>query len=77
LLALGAIAWDGVLGHFERRGIALPRPAPRFAHAAEVALPGAPVLLACYHVSRQNTQTGRLTAPMFDAVLARARALLA
>jgi uracil-DNA glycosylase family 4 len=77
LLALGAIAWGGVLGHFERRGIALPRPAPRFAHAAQLALPGAPVLLACYHVSRQNTQTGRLTAPMFDAVLARAKALIA
>jgi uracil-DNA glycosylase family 4 len=75
LLALGAIAWSGALRHFERRGVILPRPAPRFAHAAELSLPGAPVLLGCYHVSRQNTQTGRLTAAMFDAVLARAKAL--
>jgi uracil-DNA glycosylase len=77
LLALGAIAWEGVLRHFERRGIALPRPLPRFAHGAEVSLPGAPVLLGSYHVSRQNTQTGKLTRAMFDAVLARAKALSA
>jgi uracil-DNA glycosylase len=76
MLALGAIAWDGVLRHFGRRGIPVPRPLPRFAHGAELSLPGAPVLLGCYHVSRQNTQTGRLTVAMFDAVLARARALL-
>jgi uracil-DNA glycosylase len=77
LLALGAIAWDGALAHFQRRGIVLPRPSPRFAHAAELSLEGAPLLLGCYHVSRQNTQTGRLTAPMFDAVLTRAKALIA
>ena len=72
VLALGAIAFAAVLGAFARAGILLPRPRPRFAHAARVALPGAPVLLASYHVSRQNTQTGRLTPAMFDAVLARA-----
>jgi uracil-DNA glycosylase len=76
LVALGAIAWDGVLRHFQRRGIVLPRPLPRFAHGAELRLSGAPVLLGCYHVSRQNTQTGRLTEGMFDDVLARAKALL-
>ncbi len=77
LVALGAIAWKGSLRHLERRGIVLPHPAPRFAHAAEVSLPGAPLLLGCYHVSRQNTQTGRLTPAMLDAVLVRAKALLA
>jgi len=34
------------------------------------------MLLGCYHVSQQNTQTGRLTPTMFDAVMARARALI-
>jgi uracil-DNA glycosylase len=76
LLALGAIAWDGVLWHFERRGVEVPRPRPRFAHAAELSLPSAPILLGCYHVSRQNTQTGRLTPGMIDRVLARARDLI-
>jgi uracil-DNA glycosylase len=57
---------------FRSRGIAVPRPAPRFAHGAEVSLPGAPWLVGAYHVSQQNTQTGRLTPAMFDAVLGRA-----
>jgi len=71
VLALGAIAWDAALGHLVRRGLALPRPRPRFAHGAELRLPGAPLVVGSYHVSRQNTQTGRLTAAMFDRVLAR------
>lgn len=75
LLALGAIAWDAALGLLARTGAPVPRPRPRFAHAGEVRLPGAPALLGSYHPSRQNTQTGRLTAPMLDRVLARARAL--
>ncbi|HMK71750.1 MAG TPA: uracil-DNA glycosylase [Myxococcaceae bacterium] len=72
VLALGAMAWAAVLGAFERGGTALPRPRPRFAHGAEVSLAGAPRLLGSYHVSQQNTQTGRLTPAMLDAVLARA-----
>jgi len=72
VLALGAIAWGSVLAVFRARGVGVPRPAPRFAHGAEVALEGAPRLLGAYHVSQQNTQTGRLTPAMFDAVLRRA-----
>jgi uracil-DNA glycosylase family 4 len=75
VLALGAVAWASALGALAAAGHALPRPRPRFAHAAELRLPGAPALLASYHVSQQNTRTGRLTAPMFDAVLRRAVAL--
>ncbi|MGZ3445713.1 MAG: uracil-DNA glycosylase [Myxococcaceae bacterium] len=75
VLALGAIAWAAVLGVLRARGVAVPRPAPRFAHGAELSLESAPRLIGAYHVSQQNTQTGRLTPAMFDAVLARAIAL--
>lgn len=74
ILCLGAVAWAAALGALARRGHLLPRPRPRFAHGAELQLPGAPALLGSYHVSRQNTQTGRLTPPMLDAVLRRAMA---
>lgn len=70
VLALGRIAHDTWL---ELSG--LSRAAHPFAHGREHHLPGGRTLLDSYHVSRQNTQTGRLTAPMFDAVLERARAL--
>ena len=71
-LALGAIGWDAVLGHLARLGRAPPRPRPRFGHGAEWSIDGLPVLLGSYHPSQQNTQTGRLTPAMLDAVLRRA-----
>ncbi len=77
ILALGAVAWASALAVLAGEGHPTPRPRPRFAHGAELRLPGAPTLLGSYHVSQQNTRTGRLTAPMFDAVLARAATLLA
>jgi uracil-DNA glycosylase family 4 len=75
VLALGAIAWAAALRALARAGHPAPRPAPRFAHGAVVEIPGAPVLAGSYHPSRQNTQTGRLTPAMLDAVLARAVAI--
>jgi uracil-DNA glycosylase family 4 len=69
IVCLGAFAWDGAL-----RALAAPRGRPRFGHAAEYRLDRY-VLLGCYHPSQQNTFTGRLTEPMLDAVLARAREL--
>ena len=74
VLALGGIAWEAALALFARAGVELPRPRPKFAHAAEVELDGR-TLLGCYHVSQQNTFTGRLTPAMIDAVLERVREL--
>jgi uracil-DNA glycosylase family 4 len=71
-LALGAIGWDAVLAHLARLGRPPPRPRPRFGHGAEWSIPGGPALLGSYHPSQQNTQTGRLTPAMLDAVLRRA-----
>ena len=69
VLCLGAFAWDAAL----RILAPAARPRPSFAHGAELA--GAPALLGSYHVSQQNTFTGRLTEAMLDRVLARAREL--
>ena len=74
IFCLGAFAWDAVL----RATLALGhvvRPRPKFAHAAEATV-GPYKLIGSYHVSQQNTFTGRLTEPMLDAVLARAHTLI-
>ena len=69
VLALGKIAFDGYVRALREMGHDPPRLA--FAHGADETLPaGLPRLYASYHVSRQNTNTGRLTAAMFDGVLA-------
>jgi uracil-DNA glycosylase family 4 len=69
VLALGAVGWRAWLDHTSRLGHALPRPRPAFAHGARAEMPGGELLLGSYHVSQQNTQTGKLTPAMFDAVL--------
>jgi uracil-DNA glycosylase family 4 len=67
-LCLGRLAWDTVRRELRRDGAPLGRVA--FAHGAVDALPAPwPSLVAAYHPSQQNTQTGRLTAAMMDAVL--------
>jgi uracil-DNA glycosylase family 4 len=77
-LALGAVAFDTLRRALPEAGFSIdPARPPRFAHGAEVSVDGgARVLLGSYHPSRQNTQTGRLTRRMFDAVFARAEARL-
>jgi uracil-DNA glycosylase len=73
IVCLGAFAWDAALRlRSKLDGEPVSRPRPRFAHAAEDN-GGRFALLGCFHPSQQNTFTGRLTAPMIDAVLLRAR----
>jgi uracil-DNA glycosylase family 4 len=74
VVALGAFAWDSFWPALAAvYGVRPPVPRPSFGHGARVDLPGAPSLLGCYHVSQQNTFTGRLTPAMLDAVLETAR----
>jgi uracil-DNA glycosylase len=64
VVCLGKFAWD----------VIAPRPLPKFTHGAE-ADGGRFTLLGCFHPSQQNTFTGKLTPPMIEAVLRRAREL--
>ena len=80
VVALGQIAWNAMLQRALRvdpASVAIPR--PKFGHGAEarvrIRVGETIALLASYHPSRQNTNTGRLTRPMLDAVLLRARDL--
>jgi uracil-DNA glycosylase family 4 len=65
VLALGLVAHNALL-----RSLAIPASRFKFAHGAVHALPGGLLLADSYHVSRYNTQTGRLTTAMFEAVVA-------
>jgi uracil-DNA glycosylase family 4 len=71
LFCLGGIAWNAALDLLARRGHDVPQPRPKFAHDA-LAVIGTRTLVASYHVSQQNTFTGRLTPAMLDARIARA-----
>jgi uracil-DNA glycosylase family 4 len=73
VIALGAYAWDGALRAIGKPAGTTP-PRSAFAHLAEAQL-GKLTLLGSYHPSQQNTFTGRLTPPMLDAVMVRAREL--
>lgn len=74
VVALGSYAWAAALRALSHAGLVVPAPRPRFGHGTEVAVERL-LLVGCYHPSQQNTFTGKLTAPMMEAVFRRAREL--
>jgi uracil-DNA glycosylase family 4 len=74
ILALGGIAWNAAIALGRRNGVAVPQ-RPAFGHGEEWGMGGGITLVGSYHVSQQNTFTGRLTEGMFDRVLRRCRQL--
>jgi len=75
VVCLGKISFDGFVGHLLRAGAISKRGKLQFAHGAEFEVEPGRFLLATYHPSLQNTNTGKLTAPMFLKVFMRARTL--
>lgn len=77
VVVLGQIAFASFLRLAQESGAALPRPRPKFRHGASYRVATAPhaplVIIASYHPSRQNTQTGRLTEDMLDRIFQLAR----
>jgi len=74
-VCLGRIAFDGLLMHEQRLGATIVRADYAFGHGAEYKLPSGLAVIASYHPSLQNTNTGKLTRPMFLEVFKRARHL--
>lgn len=75
VVCLGRIAFEGLLGWAQRAGHIASRSGYTFAHAAEHTLPNGLHVITSFHPSLQNTNTGKLTRPMFLAVFERARVL--
>lgn len=73
VVALGQFAFDAYLQTRRAAGWENPAPRPKFGHNLIYTLPDGVALIGSYHPSRQNTNTGKLTEEMFDAVFARAR----
>jgi uracil-DNA glycosylase len=77
VIALGRIAFHAFLKAWREDGEELTGAKMEFRHGEEWTLQGGMKLIASYHPSRQNTQTGKLTHPMFDDIFSRAREILA
>jgi uracil-DNA glycosylase family 4 len=75
VVALGKIGFDAYLNYVKRRGLLPIRKAFVFRHSASYQLPDGKILLASYHPSNQNTQTGKLTREMFTEIFVQARKL--
>lgn len=72
IVALGKIAFDAYLSHLKRKGLLTRRAEYIFKHSASYEMPDGKVLLASYHPSNQNTQTGKLTRKMFTEIFKQA-----
>jgi len=75
VVALGKIAFDAYLNYLKRRGLLLSRGAYVFGHGAKYKMADGKTLLASYHPSNQNTQTGKLTRAMFAGIFKEAARL--
>jgi uracil-DNA glycosylase family 4 len=75
VVALGKLAYDACWKELALRGERLPKPKPAFGHGISVALASGMSVVCAYHPSRQNTHTGKLTAPMLAAAFATAQRL--
>ena len=75
VVCLGRIAFDGLLAHAQRTGVLTSRAGYTFGHGAEYQLPNGLHVIVSFHPSLQNTNTGKLTRPMFLAVFLRAQQL--
>ena len=75
IVALGRIGFDAYLNHLKRRGLIAGKSEYQFGHGSEYQMPDGCILLASYHPSNQNTQTGKLTREMFRRVFKRAAKL--
>lgn len=78
IVCLGKFGFDVLLNALQAVGGQVPRPRPTFGHAVEYAVPGPygeVTVLGCFHPSQQNTFTGKLTEPMLDTVLTRAKTI--